>query len=77
MPSTSWLIKLRDYGESKTYAEIALVRTNDWWSDHITINHLLRKGYEIDRIVPGSEGWLITLRKNIYMMDTTSADERK
>jgi len=61
--SEGWLITLRYDGESNVDTEIALVRTNNWWSDHITINHLLLEGYEIDRIVPGQEGWLTTLRR--------------
>jgi hypothetical protein len=59
--SKGWAITLRYDGESKDDTEIALVRTNDWWSDHASINRLLARGYEIDRIVPGSEGCLITL----------------
>ena len=59
--SEGWFITLRYDSESEADTEIALVRTKYWWSDHVLINRLLARGYEIDRIVPGSEGCLITL----------------
>ena len=61
--SKGWLILLRYEGESKTEIEIAEVREKNWLDDYLYIKPLLSKGFKIDRIVPGSEGWLITLRR--------------
>jgi len=58
LPDSYWwdAFEIRD-------TEIALVRPKDWPWDRFTVNNLLSKGYKIDRIVSGSEGWLITLRR--------------
>lgn len=64
--SKGWLILLRYDGESKTEIEIAVIREKNWDSDYLSIKALLKfKGYKIDRIVPGSEGWLIMLTRGL------------
>jgi hypothetical protein len=58
LPDSYWwdAFEIRD-------TEIELVRPKNWTWDRLAVNNLLSKGYKIDRIVSGSEGWLITLRR--------------